>query len=280
MPFQKKALPPPSFKLVLAPASDANYIHFEDALDAPFEATASMLSRVNAWWLADASLLAYWNEADANARFRSSAGLDSRLIVNLEKDTQCYIAWNDAFVIVAFRGTQSDKLQDLLIDAQIKLIDWDQQPGERVHSGFLEALDAVWTELVTMKELKGRRVWFTGHSLGAALATLAGDRFKRQRGNFGFGELGGIYTFGSPLVGDRRFVDGFNLRCGDQSFRFVNDQDAVTRVPPPLLEYRHVNTQRFIGFDDPDVTFISEPLIDHTPRRYAVLAWNAFVESR
>jgi len=27
------------------------------------------------------------------------------------------------------------------------------------------------------------------------------------------------------------------------------------------------------------VTFISEPLIDHTPRRYAVLAWNTLVES-
>jgi triacylglycerol lipase len=279
MPLQKKALPPPSFRLVLAPASDSNYKHFEDALEAPFEASASTLSRVNAWWLADASLLAYWNEADVNARFRSPAGLDSRLIENHEKDTQCYVAWNDAFVVVAFRGTQPDKLQDLLVDGQIKLIGWDQQPGERVHSGCVEALDAVWRKLVTIKELKGRRVWFTGHSLGAALATLAGDRFKRERGNLGLGELGGIYTFGSPLVGDRRFVDGFNARCGDQSFRFVNDQDAVTRVPPPLLGYRHVNIEHFIGFDDQDVTFISEPWIDHTPRRYAVLAWNAFVDS-
>ncbi len=90
--------------------------------------------------------------------------------------------------------------------------------------------------------------------------------------------MGGVYTFGSPLVGDRRFVDGFNSRVGNRSFRFVNDQDAVTRVPPPLVGYRHVNTEHFVGANDPTLS-LSEPLIDHTPRRYAVLAWNAFVDS-
>jgi len=140
MPLHKKALPPPSFKLVLAPASDPDYKHFEDASDAPFDAAASTFSRVNAWWLADASLLTYWHEADAKARFRSPAGLDSRLIENHQKDTQCYIAWCDAFAIVAFRGTEPDRLQDLLLDARAKLTPWDQQPGERVHAGFLDGL--------------------------------------------------------------------------------------------------------------------------------------------
>jgi len=137
----------------------------------------------------------------------------------------------------------------------------------------------VWRELAASQELRGRPVWFTGHSLGAAHATLAGDRFLRDGARLGLGTLGGIYSFGCPLVGDRRFVDGFNRRCGEQSWRFVNDQDAVTRVPPPLLEYRHVNNERLVGFDAPYVTFISEPMIDHTPRRYAVLAWNTLVES-
>ena len=63
------------------------------------------------------------------------------------------------------------------------------------------------------------------------------------------------------------------------SIVFVNDKDGVTRVPPRVLGYRHVNTERLVGFDDPDVPLISEPLIDHTPRRYAVLVWNGLVES-
>jgi triacylglycerol lipase len=70
MPLQKKVLPPPSLSLVLSPASDSHYTHFEGAHEAPFEAAASTLSRVNAWWLADASLLTYWDEAEARARFR------------------------------------------------------------------------------------------------------------------------------------------------------------------------------------------------------------------
>ncbi len=63
------------------------------------------------------------------------------------------------------------------------------------------------------------------------------------------------------------------------SIVFVNDKDGVTRVPPRVLRYRHVNTERLAGFDDPDVPLISEPLIDLTPRRYAVLVWNGLVES-
>ena len=52
----------------------------------------------------------------------------------------------------------------------------------------------------------------------------------------------------------------------------------MTRVPPPPIGYRHVQDERLVGFDDPDVSF-HEPLIDHTPRRYAILIWNALVET-
>jgi len=279
MPLQKKLLPRPSFSLVLHPEGDRDYRHFEGAGEVPFDNGAATMSRANAWWLADSSLLAYWDQAEAGRRFADAAGLRSRLIEGKKKDTQCYLAWNDALAIVAFRGTQADSLQDLITDAAIPVGTWDQLPGELVHSGFLEALDAVWQEIAQAEELKNRRVGFTGHSLGAALATLGGDRFARERSGLGFGELGGIYTFGSPLIGNRGFVDGFNRRCGDRSFRFVNDKDGVTRVPPQGLGYRHVNTERLVGFDDPGVTLITEPLIDHTPRRYAVLLWNGLVES-
>jgi triacylglycerol lipase len=148
-----------------------------------------------------------------------------------------------------------------------------------VHEGFKNALNVVWPKPVNiLKPLADRPVWITGHSLGAALATLAADRVTRERASSQLGELKGIYTFGSPLVGDRQFVDGFNTRCADRSFRFVNDQDTVTRLPPRLLGYRHVNTERIVGFDDPDTSF-REPVIDHTPRRYAVLIWNALVDA-
>jgi len=274
--LEKKPLPRPLLSLVLHPENDPDYRHFEDAMSVPFETTATAFSRVNAWWLADAALLSYWKPEIAGRIFSDHANLGSAPIQRL--DTQAYVAWNRAFALVAFRGTQPDSLIDVLTDALIGLKGWDVA-GERVHAGFMEALDVVWDPVVAaLTPLADRPVWFTGHSLGAALATLAGDRFQRQRQARGLGELGGIYTFGSPLVGDRRFVDGFNSRCGDRSFRFVNDEDTVTRVPPPLFGYRHVNNERFVGFNDPDVLF-DEPLIDHTPRRYAVLVWNALIDA-
>ena len=276
MPFTKKALPRPSLQLVLSPESDPDYVHFEDAREAPFDSMAKTFSRVNAWWMADSALLSYWGREAAEQRFRDRAGLQSAFVER--RGTQAYVAWNDRFACVAFRGTESRSILDLVTDARIPFVRWDS-PGEQVHAGFKDALEEVWPGLMAVLTTLGDRpVWFTGHSLGGALATLAGDRFTRVQASAAFGELGGIYTFGSPLVGDRPFVDGFNARCGDRSFRFVNDQDAVTRVPPPLLGYRHVNHERFVGFDDPTV-WLSEPLIDHTPRRYAVLVWNAFVEA-
>jgi hypothetical protein len=276
MIFDKKPLPRPSLRLVLNPESDSEYRHFEHALNAPFETAPAVFSRVNAWWLADAALLSYWQADTASAIFGEQASLES--VPVQKRNTHAYVAWNHAFAIVAFRGTEPDSILDVLTNSRIPLKPWDV-PTERVHSGFMDALDEVWDDIAAiLAPLSGRSVWFTGHSLGGALATLAGDRYERQRNSLGAGALGGIYTFGSPLVGGRAFVDGFNARCGQRSFRFVNDRDSVPHVPPPLIGYRHVNNERFVGFDDPGVSF-SEPLIDHTPRRYAVLVWNALVDA-
>ena len=60
--LEPKESPPPSLKLVSEPASDTEYEHFEAAHDVPFDFTSSAFSRVNAWWLADASLLTYWDQ--------------------------------------------------------------------------------------------------------------------------------------------------------------------------------------------------------------------------
>jgi len=45
--------------------------------------------------------------------------------------------------------------------------------------------------------------WFHRHSLGAALATLAARRF---------GHAHGLYTYGSPKVGDAAFVAQVDTR--------------------------------------------------------------------
>jgi hypothetical protein len=82
--------------------------------------------------------------------------------------------------------------------------------------------------------------------LGAALATLAADRLAAENV-----PVAGVYTFGSPRVGDGAFARTFTDRLGDRCFRFVNAADVVTRVPPPglILDYTHVGTPHHFGAD-------------------------------
>ena len=78
---------------------------------------------------------------------------------------------------------------------------WDQ--GGKVHRGFKAALSEVWTSLekhISNLHRNNLKIWLTGHSLGAALATLAADRL---------GNAQGLYTFGSPRIGDRDFKNQY-----------------------------------------------------------------------
>jgi hypothetical protein len=261
---------------------------------APFDAAARGVSAVNAWWLADAALLSYWDAGVAAARFREQAGLESEFFTN--GGTQAYVAWNDSAVIVAFRGTQPDSRADIWSDVKFVPVSWAN--GGRVHDGFATALDDVWNAIdARLQALPRRTVWFSGHSLGAALATLAADRFAAEAG---------VYTLGSPRVGDPDFVGGFNARHAGRSIRSVNNHDVVTHVPPSGWNFGHVDAEQHFDADGrpaaidvrgadvvaasahhfarigeivSGLSLIPPGVIDHTPRRYTTLVWNAFVEA-
>ena len=271
MSLTRRPLPPPDIGRVLFPAS-YDYPHFLDAAQAPFEVSAGAFSRANAWWAAEAALLTYWDNAAVKNTIESVSGKKDTATNFSVKNVEGYIASFDAFSIVAFRGTEATSIADVLTDVKIAKDDWDY--GGEVHKGFLEAFRNAW-RVVPSEIPRDRPVWFTGHSLGGAIATLAADAFvKGERST----QYGGVYTFGSPLVGDRAFVDGFNARHAGESFRVVNDRDGVPHVPPRLAGYRHVDEEHFVGVSVPDAPPVLEALIDHTPSRYSILCWNAMVD--
>jgi hypothetical protein len=287
----------PNIEYVFHPQRDASYVHFQNGAEHPFIAQAAVMGRRNAWWLAEASLLTYWEPSVARTRL-NAAGMSAEL---LDADgLQGLLSWTDTFVIVAFRGTQPDQWKDIFTDIKLPLT--PHRAGTRVHAGFLESLQGVWPSLRPRLDELGRTrsVWFTGHSLGAALATLAADLFEPARG---------VCTFGSPRVGDTAFAAAFDARFGPCSLRYVNDADIVTHVPPPLpSRYKHVAGLRHIRqdglifasppplahyfndiFGDPllmlDVvnalkagTLIRAPhaLLDHMPRAYTSDIWNDY----
>ena len=303
--LHKKSIPAITYRNISPPYKD--YEYFQNRKIVPFEYRASSFSLVNAWWMAEASTLVYADEAYVRPRFRE-AGLNRVVFFN-RSGTQCFIASNSRFAIVAFRGSEiwnkdegydlSQTIADFITDIDIRLSDWIR--GGKVHSGFKAALDTVWDDmLLEIKRLQdqGVLIWVTGHSLGAALATLAADRLPNVQG---------LYTFGSPRVGDEEFQKRFEPKA----FRVVNGKDIVADVPPKG-PYRHVGEyilidqkggiqpQRRCAKETDDAScdtdsnasgntgeaqrsdsalFIPDSIRDHVPVLYSIYLWNELVES-
>jgi triacylglycerol lipase len=284
-----EVLPEVTWDKIAPPYPD--YPYFQGMDDYPFRPRADGFDPVNAWWCIEASTLAYAAEDFARARFQQ-AGFTAIAYFS-GNSTQCFVAHNDDFLLLVFRGTEIRRRQgrsdfanifaDLETNANIALV--ESGHGGKVHRGFQAVLDEVWEQAGLLDYLRSqekarRTVWFTGHSLGAALATVAAQRYDRVRG---------LYTFGSPRVGDGSFKEALAV----PTYRVVNHDDIVTRVPPPLL-YRHVGDLHYIdgegllhhhpaGVEPGKVlsvlaacldALIPSGLVDHVPTLYATHIWN------
>ena len=191
---------------------------------------------LNALRMAESSQLAYKPEGEVRKYLDSEWGM-SRVDIFDKDETQAFLCSNNDVAILAFRGT--DSLEDWQKDFNTVLV--DSKTGY-IHKGFKQALDNVWKEIdkALVEHIReDRALWVTGHSLGGALATLAVDRFTDSKV-----PIGGMYTFGQPMVGDEKFADNYNRKIKEHSFRFVNDEDIVTWVSLPAFYY-HVGTECF-----------------------------------
>jgi hypothetical protein len=183
--------------------------------------------------------------------------------------THCLIAMHDdpdsrrSLAVVAFRGTDAADATDLEHDADLVQTKWPQ--GGLVHRGFADALDQVLPNLEVALDQVRSRILFTGHSLGAAMATLLAS-FKRP--DF-------LYTFGSPRVGDEQFVSTLK---GLSNRRFVNCCDVVARIPPESLgsiKYAHYGVPYYI---DRDRKITENPAADAAEEDRIVAASKYLVE--
>lgn len=300
----QKALPPATWDALSPPAGPAfPYTFFADAAQHPFRPQDTAFNLRNAWWLIDAAFLSYSPEAAIKAAWATvPGGISVRYVRG--KTTECYIADGPEWIILAWRGTQVDdpmaSALDWLTDA--RFFPTRDSHGNMVHSGFVEAVAQVWREVAShvrsLQQTRRRPFWITGHSLGAALATVASSLCGDQT------DLGltGSCTYGSPRVGD----GGFGRRIKTPIVRFQNNTDLVTHVPLGLL-YHHVGARAFIDAGGhlhrhlslPDWLVPADPqalrrlvtslkdrqsrppvvpgfLADHAPVNYATLIWNCY----
>ncbi len=147
--------------------------------------------------------------------------------------TQAFSVVDADLLYLAFRGTEADNPIDWIADAKFAPILGVY--GTSVHSGFREALDEVWDEIAPVVAAAGKPAVITGHSLGAALATLAAARLD-DAGH----RVAALHTYGQPRTGHRDFSEAFESKLGDVSYRFINHIDLVTRIPLLLQSYRHI----------------------------------------
>lgn len=162
-------------------------------------------------------------------------------------DTQAFVMADRRIVITAFRGTEPRVLKDWLSDAGIVPVDGPNGIG-RIHRGFGRALACVYDELkrtILGFADSGQSLWYTGHSLGAALAALMARQLQLETGRV----PGGIYTFGQPRIGNADFAAAFDSDLKSVSFRLVNHEDIVPRLPPEALGYDHAGTLRYFDAD-------------------------------
>lgn len=123
-------------------------------------------------------------------------------------------------VFVIFRGTETpdDWLSNIAINQSA-------HPWGPVEDGFsklyAQCSPAV---LAAVKKTAAAKVFVTGHSLGAALATLAAADLVIS------GTTVQLYNFASPRTGSPAFADIFNQRI-PVAWRTVNTEDLVTTVP-------------------------------------------------
>jgi hypothetical protein len=77
------------------------------------------------------------------------------------------------------------------------------------------------------------KVFITGHSLGAGLATLAALHISKIAEEQGIQASINLYTFASPRVGDETFANKFNTFPG---YRIINSEDLIQSVPLPTTQ--------------------------------------------
>ena len=213
-----------------------------DTLPSPPLNRAAYSDRM-AWIMAHMAKLAYikFEESDLelkHLKYSLQSGWFNLIKTFNKNGTQAFLAKNDEFSVLSFRGTQPDRWEDVRTD--IRVLKQRTIKG-KVHAGFKQAFDDVKDDI--LREFRANLgelpLYITGHSLGAALATVAtqelGDEFNDQ--------VAACYTFGSPRVGDGKYEKSIKAPF----YRIVNTTDIVTLVPIILGTFVHVGDPRYLS---------------------------------
>lgn len=152
---------------------------------------------------------------------------------------------NDTFV--AFRGTEI--IREWVDNLKISLVPCFLPQYGKVHEGFSDLYSTFnGALLAALKDHATGNIHVSGHSLGAALATLAAIDIRENAKN----PLAAVYTYGSPRVGNDAFSARYNAVLGNKTCRVMNSSDLVPEIPPPV---------QFLGFLGSYFSHVDTPIV-------------------
>lgn len=239
--------------------------------------------------MAELSMISYNDPSEAG---RAAASIGFPDIAFYERDgSQAYRFRNQHDCVIACRGTEPNEWNDIQADARASSV-LSETVG-RVHRGFKREVDDLWPMLETALMCNRQPLWFCGHSLGGAMATICAGRCLLSHIDC---DPKRLFSFGSPRVGNPRYTQYTKL----DHFRYVNNNDVVTRVPPAWFGYRHCGAEvyldrrgkirkaefggktrdRWIGFWSGLINGKIDSFADHSIHQYIKAIDQALVEER
>lgn len=163
-----------------------------------------------------------------------------KFIEDKKSGTQLLLFGTTDYMILAFRGTEFTKeVKDIILD--VKLSTYYQDSGysnlPAGHGGFRRGImnlidnNNIFNELrnfqkvCNINNVDNFPVYTTGHSLGAALATIIIEPLNYEKFNFS-----GCYNFAPPLVISKTDSEMLSKKYGSQIYDIVNFLDYIPRA--------------------------------------------------
>jgi len=143
------------------------------------------------------------------------------------------VVYNDDYIIVVFRGT--DSASNWFVDFEFSMVPFENNENLLVHKGFYDSVLSMrdcLNKIVKEKVNNKQQLYLTGHSLGGAQATIAAFVCEELKG------FTNISTYGEPKIGNFDLTASFNKQLNSSPssknsrlYRVVNSLDPVTFLP-------------------------------------------------
>lgn len=267
----------------------------------------------------------YQNEKSLfNARLPQIAYITNASPLRVIDDPECIMISTNDYLIIVIRGTDGDHLRNDGVrrgDGSVNLSEWiftnfllDLRPGTaikrlgkvlapgrkipgKVHTGMYRSLLSIDRKIVEfIRKFNGqnKKIWITGHSLGAAQAALLASILI----NHDKIPVHSVYTFGSPNVGDDSFTRMLNAMFNSvpnkaRLQRFELRFDPITCLPMNWKGYRTFGIRNWFSdqassngglqyfFNRQERTFVFDNHLvqsasnkcDHSPDKYCIQVW-------